>query len=73
MKIELTIPRTDGAIGDVVDVSDAEGKRMIDAGHGKMPTAGKKAETTVKVAKKPETRSKKPAAKKPAKNKKASK
>lgn len=53
MKVKLLVSRSgsDGAFapGDEIDVSDAEAKRMIEAGQCE-PVRGKKAETTAKKA-----------------------
>lgn len=58
MKVKLLVgrsgPRISQAPGDVVDVSDAEGKRMIEAGQavpaGREETAAKKETATRKPA-----------------------
>jgi hypothetical protein len=47
MKIELLVSRTDGNRGDIVEVSDAEAKRMIEAGQGVPVRSVAKVETTV--------------------------
>lgn len=50
MKIELLVSRTDGNRGDVVDVSEAEAKRMIDAGQGIPVRSSGKVETATPKA-----------------------
>ena len=45
MKIELLVSRTDGNRGDIVEVSDAEAKRMIEAGQGVPVRSSGKVET----------------------------
>lgn len=50
MKIELLVSRTDGNRGDIVEVSDAEAKRMIDAGQGIPVRSSGKVETATPKA-----------------------
>jgi hypothetical protein len=51
MKLKLLVSRGGPGVndnaGDEIDVSDAEGARMIEAGHA-VPVRGAKAETTTK-------------------------
>ena len=50
MKVELAISRTDGNVGDIVEVSNAEAQRLFDSGCA-VPVRSVKKEKATKSAK----------------------